>query len=167
MMQLQDGVSTANVEDFPRIIEVWEASVRATHHFVAESDIQLFKSLTEKALPDLNLTCVRDEAGAVVGFMAVEADDVAALFIEPSWRGHGVGRRLMTYAINTLHATTVDVNEQNEQAVGFYLRMGFEVAGRSEVDGMGKPYPLLPMRLTSPPNPLSTAQRGGKERKFR
>lgn len=40
----------------------------------------------------------------------------------------------------------LDVNEQNEQAVGFYLHMGFEVAGRSELDGTGKPYPLLHLR---------------------
>jgi putative acetyltransferase len=42
---------------------------------------------------------------------------------------------------------TVDVNEQNEQAVGFYLKMGFQVEGRSDEDGFGKPYPLLHMRL--------------------
>jgi hypothetical protein len=41
----------------------------------------------------------------------------------------------------------VDVNEQNEQALGFYLRMGFEVEGRSELDSTGKPFPLLHMRL--------------------
>jgi putative acetyltransferase len=44
----------------------------------------------------------------------------------------------------------VDVNEQNDQAVGFYRRMGFEVAGRSAVDGLGQPFPLLHMRLGKP-----------------
>jgi hypothetical protein len=33
------------------------------------------------------------------------------------------------------------VNEQNVQAVGFYLHMGFEIVARSELDGTGKPYP--------------------------
>jgi len=45
-----------------------------------------------------------------------------------------------------LEASAVDVNEQNEQAVAFYRRLGLEVEGRSEVDGMGKPFPLLHMR---------------------
>ena len=44
-------------------------------------------------------------------------------------------------------ATLVDVNEQNEQAVGFYLKMGFTVTGRSPLDAQGKPYPLLHMAL--------------------
>jgi putative acetyltransferase len=77
----------------------------------------------------------------------VEGDEVGALFIHPDWRGQGIGRHLFTYAVETLGATKVDVNEQNDQAVGFYQRMGFEVVGRSEDDGLGQPFPLLHMRL--------------------
>jgi putative acetyltransferase len=49
--------------------------------------------------------------------------------------------------VRSLDATRVDVNEQNEQAVGFYQRMRFGVEGRSELDSQGKPFPLLHMRL--------------------
>lgn len=90
---------------------------------------------------------MRDEAGRVVGFVGVEQDKVEMLFIHPAWRGRGIGSRLLKYAFNVLGARLVDVNEQNEQAVGFYLRMGFEVEGRSELDSTGKPFPLLHMRL--------------------
>jgi putative acetyltransferase len=69
------------------------------------------------------------------------------LFVHPAWRGQGIGRRLLSYAVTTLGADELDVNEQNPQAIGFYLRMGFEVVGRSAVDGLGKPYPLLQMRV--------------------
>ncbi|MGY0625916.1 MAG: GNAT family N-acetyltransferase, partial [Paraglaciecola chathamensis] len=44
-------------------------------------------------------------------------------------------------------ATKVDVNEQNPKALGFYQRIGFKVVGRSELDGQGKPYPLLHLAL--------------------
>ena len=57
-------------------------------------------------------------------------------------RSKSIGRRLLTYAIKTLGATRLDVNEQNEQALGFYQRMGFEVVGRSPLDGLGKPAAL-------------------------
>jgi putative acetyltransferase len=46
-----------------------------------------------------------------------------------------------------MEATQVDVNEQNEQAVGFYLKIGAEIIGSSELDGLGKPFPLLHTRL--------------------
>lgn len=38
----------------------------------------------------------------------------------------------------TYGATTLDVSEQNGQAVGFYLHYGFQVVGRSDLDGTGR-----------------------------
>jgi putative acetyltransferase len=149
MSQLQEGVSPVQPEDYARVVEVWEASVRATHHFVAEEDILVFRPLVRNALPHITLACVRDNEGVVVGFIAVADGKVEMLFISPDWRGHGVGRRLLQHAIDTLNATELDVNEQNDQALGFYLKMGFSVVGRSEFDGTNKPYPLLNMRLKS------------------
>ncbi|HEX6541717.1 MAG TPA: acetyltransferase [Ktedonobacterales bacterium] len=147
-MQTQEGIAAIDAEDLPRVIEVWEASVRATHHFLTEADIQFFKPLVGEELPHLEvLAGVRDIEGHIVGFIGVEGVKVEALFVHPAWRGQGIGRRLLTYAIETLGASEVDVNEQNEQAVGFYRRMGFEVAGRSAEDGMGLPFPLLHMRM--------------------
>ncbi len=147
-MYLQPDISPIQPEDFPRVVTVWEASVRATHHFVRETDIEIFRPLVWEALPHMRqLACVRDEGGQVAGFVAVEESKVEMLFIHPEARGVGAGRQLLTYAIEIFHANTLDVNEQNEQAVGFYLHMGFVVNGRSELDGTGKPYPLLHLQL--------------------
>ena len=146
-MRAQTDITAVTAEDIPRVVAVWEASVRATHHFLTEADIQHLKPLVGDELSQLaTLIGVRDDEGQVIGFIGVEGVEVAALFIHPAWRGRGIGRQLLTYAIETLGASQLDVNEQNDQAVGFYRRMGFEVAGRSEVDGMGLPFPLLHMR---------------------
>ncbi len=141
-------ISSVQPEDFPRVVEVWEASVRATHDFVTEDDIQFFRPLVRAGLPDVaQLACMRGERGDVVGFVGVNGANVDMLFVDPSYMGQGIGRQLLTHAITAFGAQRLDVNEQNPQAVGFYLRMGFEVVGRSELDGFGKPYPLLHMRL--------------------
>jgi putative acetyltransferase len=148
-MRAHDDITAIETEDFPRLIEVWEASVRATHHFLTEADIQFLKPFVGDGLAAVAvLAGVRDGDGQVVGFIGVDGAAVEALFIHPAWRGQGIGRRLLTYAVETLGATEVDVNEQNDQAVGFYRRMGFEVSGRSEEDGMGLPFPLLHMRVS-------------------
>ncbi len=146
--QLREGVSAVGPDDFGRVVEVWEASMRATHQFVSEADIQIFRPLVREGLPHVpHLLCVRDGGGQVAGFIGVEDEKVEMLFVHPAWRGRGIGRRLLSYAVATLGARELDVNEQNPQAIGFYVRMGFEVVGRSAVDGMGKPYPLLHMRV--------------------
>lgn len=72
---------------------------------------------------------------------------IEMLFISPDARGKGVGSLLATHAIKEQGVTKVDVNEQNEQAKGFYLHIGFSVIGRSAVDGQGKAYPLLHLAL--------------------
>ena len=147
-MDLQDGVFPVRTEDLPRVVEVWEASVRATHDFLSEADIEFFKPrVREEVQHGVELACMRDSGEQVAGFVGVAEGKIEMLFIDPAWRGRGIGRRLLGHAVNVLGATVVDVNEQNEQAVGFYLRMGFEVVGRSALDGLGKPYPLLHMRI--------------------
>jgi putative acetyltransferase len=146
-MPVQEDISPVHSDDYPRVVEVWEASVRATHHFVAESDIEIFRPMVRGVLPHIELACIRDNEGAVAGFTAVAHGKVEMLFIHPDWRGQGVGRRLLNHAVEAMGATGLDCNEQNDQALGFYKRMGFEVVGRSELDGTGKPYPILHMEL--------------------
>ena len=41
----------------------------------------------------------------------------------------------------------VDVNEQNEQAYGFYRHLGFKVIGRDATDASGEPYPILHLKI--------------------
>lgn len=147
-MNLQADVFPIYPDDFPRVVEVWEASVRATHHFVSEADIQFFRPLVRDGLPQFaQLAGVRDDANQIAGFIGVEQGKIEMLFLHPAARGQGAGRRLVTYAISTFGATMLDVNEQNEQAVGFYLRLGFRIIGRSERDSTDKPYPLLHLQL--------------------
>lgn len=146
----QEEITPLQPGDHPRMLEVWEASVRATHHFLSEADVAFFRPLVPEAFLQMTeLVGVRDEAGEVVGFLGTAEGKIEMLFIDPAWRGKGIGRRLLTHAVEEIGATTVDVNEQNEQAVGFYLRMGFEVEGRSDLDGLGKPFPLLHLRRRS------------------
>jgi putative acetyltransferase len=146
-MLLQDGVHPVRSEEGDRLLEVWEASVRATHDFLSESDIQFFRPLVLPGLLSLeHLLCVRDVEGRIVAFLGVADGKMEALFVHPSFRRTGLGRRLARHAVIELGAASVDVNEQNQQAVGFYRRLGFEVEGRSEVDSMGKPFPLLHLR---------------------
>ena len=67
----------------------------------------------------------------------------STLFVDPDVRGCGVGKLLIEHALSLTPKLTTNVNEQNEQAVGFYQKMGFRVTGRSETDDLGQPYPLL------------------------
>lgn len=139
-----------NVEksDHLKLLEIWEASVRATHYFLKEEDLQQLKPLIlEQYFDAVDLSCAKNSQGEILGFCGVHDGAIEMLFISPDARGKGVGSLLATHAIKEQGVTKVDVNEQNEQAIGFYRHIGFSVIGRSAVDGQGKAYPLLHLAL--------------------
>ena len=134
--------------DFDEITAVWEASVRATHTFLTEEDIAFFKPLIRNEyLKHVDLTCIKDEAGNIAGFMGISGSHLEMLFIDPKKRSMGIGKKLTMHGIENLGVRFVDVNEQNPQAVGFYLHLGFKVISRDELDSSGKPFPILHMGI--------------------
>jgi putative acetyltransferase len=147
-MNLQEKITAVHAEEFPRLVEIWELAVRQTHHFLSESDIAYFKPLVrDQFLYMVDLVAIRDKLQKVLGFAGVAEGKLEMLFVDPLWHGQGYGARLLRHAVENMKAHLVDVNEQNPQAVGFYQRRGAVVIGRSEQDSMGKPFPLLHMRL--------------------
>ena len=142
------NISNISKDEYSDVIRVWEASVRATHHFLKEEDILLFKKLIfEKYLDAVRLYAIRDKSDKILGFLGVSDDEIEMLFIHPDNRGKGIGKTFLDYAVNELRLTKVSVNEQNEQALEFYLKYGFKIVNRSELDGTGKPYPILHLKL--------------------
>lgn len=137
----------ASETDFSILIDIWERSVRATHHFLPEEDIQNLKPLilNEYFHHVLLHKYVQDDQ--IVGFIGTSSDNIEMLFIDPEFRAKGIGRVLTHFAITELKIEKVDVNEQNDQAVGFYKKLGFKVIDRSELDGQGKPYPILHLKM--------------------
>ncbi|QEF97939.1 putative N-acetyltransferase YjaB [Stieleria maiorica] len=145
-------VEQATQNDYSTLIEIWEASVRATHDFLQEGDIERLRPMIlDQYFDAVDLRCAKSDAGEIRGFCGVHEGNIEMLFVAPQGRGSGIGRLLTEHAIEQQGAARVDVNEQNEQAVGFYKRMGFRVTGRSPLDGQGKPYPLLHMTLSESP----------------
>lgn len=131
-------------EELDALTDLWEASVRATHDFAAPEDIAFYRTqVRTQALPAATLYAIRNATGRFAAFMGIEGDKIEMLFVAPAWRGKGLGRRLVEYALGRCGVRCVDVNEQNAQAVGFYARMGFRVVGRDPLDPAGKPYPIL------------------------
>ncbi|WHS61577.1 GNAT family N-acetyltransferase [Pseudomonas sp. G2-4] len=150
-MRQHSVIHTPKPSDYEELTRVWEASVRATHDFLPDSYIELLKNLVlTRYLDAVMLICTRDARQRITGFAGVAAGKIEMLFIDPQHRGQGLGKQLLRHAMEQLNADQLDVNEQNPQALGFYLKQGFEVVGRSERDGMNQPYPLLHMRYKQP-----------------
>ncbi len=129
------------------LLNVWEASVRATHLFLSDAEVKSIKEYVPQALEGVEHLIAAEEKKPVA-FMGTQNGRLEMLFIAPEERGKSIGKQLMRYGVQNYGVTEVTVNEQNPQAVGFYEHMGFKIYKRTDLDEEGNPYPLLYMKLT-------------------
>lgn len=126
---------------------LWEASVRASHFFLTDSQIAELRPFVRTGLQTIESLEVLKVDGGAAGFMGIENRKLEVLFLAPQFFKRGFGSRLMRTALEKFGIQAVDVNEQNPAALRFYLRSGFEIAGRSPLDGQGNPFPILHLKL--------------------
>ncbi|WP_455721761.1 GNAT family N-acetyltransferase [Agathobacter sp.] len=131
-----------------QLLNIWEDSVRATHLFLSDAEVNKIKEYVPQVLSGVEyLIVAENEDGKPIAFMGTENSRLEMLFLLPTERGKGLGKQLIQYGIKNYGITEVTVNEQNPQAVGFYEHLGFETYKRTEHDEEGNPYPLLYMKL--------------------
>ena len=132
---------------YGELIEVWEKSVRATHDFLSEKDIEDIKREIPMYFDAVEMHCTKNTEGRITGFIGTADRKIEMLFVDPEYFGKSLGKTLIKYAMENGDIDEVDVNEQNDKAFKFYLHMGFEVISRDELDSMGNPFPILHMRV--------------------
>ena len=128
------------------LLAVWESSVRATHGFLREGDVEYLRPFVRQALKEVPVLLCAEEAGKPAAFLGMEGNSIEMLFVAAELRGKGIGSALMREALSR-DACRVDVNEQNPLALGFYQKFGFEITARDDMDGLGLPYPILHCEL--------------------
>lgn len=142
------NVENRSTELVTQLTELWEASVRATHHFLTEEDICEIRSFVPMAISNVShLVIATDAHIKPIAFMGIENDMLEMLFVSPSHIGLGIGRSIVQYGIDNFDIKEVTVNEQNPYAVGFYEHIGFKPYKRTDFDEQGRPFPLIYMRL--------------------
>ncbi|MCI8352262.1 MAG: GNAT family N-acetyltransferase [Clostridia bacterium] len=131
-----------------QLLEVWEDSVKATHLFLSNEEIENIKKYVPQAISGvLHLVIIENENNIPIAFMGIEDKKLEMLFIKNNQRGKGLGKQLLNYGIENYNVNELAVNEQNPNAKGFYEYMGFKTYKRTQLDEQGNPYPILHMRL--------------------
>lgn len=140
-------IKNRNTVLIEQLLEVWESSVRATHLFLSNDEINNIKEFVPQALNGVPILIIaKNENEKPIGFIGIADKMLEMLFISNESRGIGVGKQLLQYGIEKYSISEVAVNEQNPLAKGFYEHMGFKTYKRTELDEQGNPYPLLYMK---------------------
>jgi putative acetyltransferase len=136
-----------------KLLVLWERAVRATHLFLGDGDILALRPLVadELASRTLDWWVMALTSNEPIAFLGLTKGAIEALFVDPNYHRKGVGAALVEHAQRLNRGSlAVDVNEQNTEALRFYQALGFAREGRSDVDGGGRPFPILHLRRPAP-----------------
>ena len=122
-------------------------------------DSMTVEATTARARQFPENTLVAKDQEKVVGFAVyspsrdedlTDAGEVVAIYVLSEYYGHKIGYRLMNEAVSRLseyNTIFVWVLEQNERAIRFYHRYGFEFDGCKKQLNLGTPVPAVRMIL--------------------
>lgn len=133
-------------KDYPKALDLWEASVMATHDFLTESDRLELKSEIPTYFKYVKAFLWFDNK-EIIGFSGTNDNHLEMLFIDPKYFRKGYGTSILQSLIQDDTIQYVDVNKDNHCALQFYVKNGFEVYDESSKDAQGRDYPILHLQL--------------------
>ncbi|KSV70856.1 hypothetical protein N185_24675 [Sinorhizobium sp. GW3] len=133
--------------DLEELSAIWfEASITA-HAFVGEARLREQRLLIETVyLPNAE-TWVAIRDGEPAGFVSLLDDFIGGLFVSPRHQGAGIGRLLVSHALQLKGQLRLEVYTANSQAYAFYENLGFEEQSRRSEDDEGLPFENAQMLL--------------------
>ena len=72
-----------------------------------------------------------DAESEVKGFVGLQDDYIAGIFVEKSYRNQGIGKKLINFLKKNHQELSLDVYDKNIRAKQFYEKNGFEVSTQS------------------------------------
>ena len=114
--------------DLDKIMNIWLEGNLEAHSFIdAEYWNKNFDSV-KSVLPNAEVY-VYEEAGEILGFIGMDAEYIAGIFVAAGHKGQGIGNQLIE-AVKKKKRLTLHVFEKNTGAMAFYLAEGFKVRER-------------------------------------
>ena len=109
-------------------MEIWLEGNLTAHPFIKEEYWKQNYETVRSMLPNAEVY-VFEEAGEVQGFIGMDAEYIAGLFVVEGHRGHGIGHQLIS-EVKRKKRLSLHVYEKNIGAVAFYRAEGFRVENR-------------------------------------
>ena len=143
-------VRPARAEDGDRVAAIWEQGWREVHPGAVPAalvEARTSASFRQRAADRVADTLVAEAAGAVVGFVMTEHDEVDQVYVAPAGRGTGTAAALLAAAEERIratghHAAWLAVVGGNARARAFYGRQGWVDEGEFTHDAPGPDGPI-------------------------
>lgn len=123
------------LDDLDQVMKIWLDGNLAAHDFVPKKYwLDHFDEVREE-LKHADIL-VAEEDGQVAGFVGMQGDYLAGIFVDKKFQHHGIGKRLLNEIKQSHESFSLNVYAKNTPALSFYKKQGLEIVKR-QVDEFG------------------------------
>ena len=116
-------IRASKLEDVDQVMKIWLDSNLEAHHFINREYLIANAPMVKEQLLDAEIY-VYEYVNKIVGFVGLQDNYLAGIFVEKSMRSKGIGKQLLDYVKELRQELLVTVYHENESAVKFYKREG-------------------------------------------
>lgn len=135
------NIRKAKTNDLSRIAEIYVFNNRVNYFPIFKDEGFSFGELQVVSLVDnyfkkdevIKNTYVFDN-GLIKGFIQMYEKEICKIYVDTFFQGKGIGKELINYGINKLHADNLWALEKNTRAISFYERHGFHLTGEKKFE---------------------------------
>lgn len=125
-------------EDIAPLADIWLESSLKAHSFIADEYwINNHTSMKDHYLPNAEVY-VAQKTNLLVGFVALVDNHIAAVFVNSSHQGEGIGSLLLAHVKELRSHLTLNVFQKNIPSVQFYQSKNFVIASEGVDEGTGE-----------------------------
>ena len=123
--------------DINRVATIWFAVNITAHNFISAQYWMDHFEIVQEMFPQAEVY-VYEEGAGIQGFIGLQEDYIAGIFVSGEAQSSGIGRRLIHFAKGIRSQLRLDVYQKNIRAVRFYQREGFEISGEHTEQNTGE-----------------------------
>lgn len=112
--------------DLDEVAYIWLHTNKKAHDFIAETYWDEHFEMVKGMLGDAEIY-VFEEQGQIKGFVGLDGEYIAGIFVREKEQSLGIGKQLLDFAKSLKGQLKLNVYQKNERAIKFYTREQFEI----------------------------------------
>lgn len=126
-----------DARDLDQVMELWLNGNIEAHDFIPRNYWESNAPMVREQLLQAEIY-VYETDGKILGFVGLQGDYLAGIFVDRHARSMGIGGQLIHYVQKIRRTLTLNVYRKNQRAMEFYLREGFSVLSEDIDEATGE-----------------------------
>ena len=126
-MKIQKIISPKE-QELDELMEIWYRNYEEVKRALPEAGIYVVYAEKDQ----------KEQKDQILGFAGLTGSYIAGLFVKEEWQSHGIGKMIIDRIKEEKDSLELHVFAENEGAVRFYIREGFEILEEQRNPDTGK-----------------------------